>query len=573
MEELIEWLNSNKISFDKIDNEVIEIEDFGKMFFTDLSNVHSIFKGKEDDISFNLMETPSVLMEEGINYVVFKFGFNWFYYDLREDFKFNILKYIGKREATKIDIPYVNLGVHTPYELLNGSGDLSLWIKKAKYLGHSAIGICDKNTMAATLNLQKECSKAGIKHVFGYSFTLSFYDDKIDMKVYCQSQQGLKNLLRIQKEIMVDSEDNTITLSQLLARGEGNILVFGKLSSHWMKSNLHVINELEEAFDQIFYQVDLSEYKAERIDAEILHATKYYFDNFYFPEKDLFSIEPILICDNYYPDQDEAKNKIILNKIAEGAAHEQSNDQYFKDIDEHYEIFQSLFDPEKWDIYSLLGRMCKHTVDIANNAEAYFETGRMYMPEYIMLPEEKKKYGDRHNMFLDLLEEGLKTKISKEDHDKYRKRLEEEIYIIESTNNVDYFLVQWDMVNEARKRGIVTGIGRGSAGGSLVSYLLGIISIDPIKYDLIFSRFLVPERCGLNWVDDVTIIGDDIEIKPNETYVELKLEGNKIIKVFRDAEVRIKRDDKEMTVYADELVPEDDIIIDNKDIVWTINEI
>lgn len=573
MEELIEWLNSNKISFDKIDNEVIEIEDFGKMFFTDLNNVHSIFKGKEDDVSFNLMETPSVLMEEGINYVVFKFGFNWFYYDLREDFKFNILKYIGKRKATKIDIPYVNLGVHTPYELLNGSGDLSLWIKKAKYLGHSAIGICDKNTMAATLNLQKECSKAGIKHVFGYSFTLSFYDDKIDMKVYCQSQQGLKNLLRIQKEIMVDSEDNTITLPQLLARGEGNILVFGKLSSHWMKNNLHVINELEEAFDQVFYQVDLSEYKAERIDAEILHATKYYFDNFYFPEKDLFSIEPILICDNYYPDQDEAKNKIILNKIAEGAAHEQSNDQYFKDIDEHYEIFQSLFDPEKWDIYSLLDRMCKHTVDIANNAEAYFETGRMYMPEYIMLPEEKKKYGDRHNMFLDLLEEGLKTKISKEDHDKYRKRLEEEIYIIESTNNVDYFLVQWDMVNEARKRGIVTGIGRGSAGGSLVSYLLGIISIDPIKYDLIFSRFLVPERCGLNWVDDVTIIGDDISINKNEEYAEVSLEGGKVLSLFKDAELRIKRNKEEITVYADELLPDDEIIMDNRDIVWTLNEI
>lgn len=573
MEELIEWLNSNKISFDKIDNEVIEIEDFGKMFFTDLNNVHSIFKGKEDDVSFNLMETPSVLMEEGINYVVFKFGFNWFYYDLREDFKFNILKYIGKRKATKIDIPYVNLGVHTPYELLNGSGDLSLWIKKAKYLGHSAIGICDKNTMAATLNLQKECSKAGIKHVFGYSFTLSFYDDKIDMKVYCQSQQGLKNLLRIQKEIMVDSEDNTITLPQLLARGEGNILVFGKLSSHWMKNNLHVINELEEAFDQVFYQVDLSEYKAERIDAEILHATKYYFDNFYFPEKDLFSIEPILICDNYYPDQDEAKNKIILNKIAEGAAHEQSNDQYFKDIDEHYEIFQSLFDPEKWDIYSLLDRMCKHTVDIANNAEAYFETGRMYMPEYIMLPEEKKKYGDRHNMFLDLLEEGLKTKISKEDHDKYRKRLEEEIYIIESTNNVDYFLVQWDMVNEARKRGIVTGIGRGSAGGSLVSYLLGIISIDPIKYDLIFSRFLVPERCGLNWVDNVTIIGDDISINKNEEYAEVSLEGGKVLSLFKDAELRIKRNKEEITVYADELLPDDEIIMDNRDIVWTLNEI
>lgn len=130
-------------------------------------------------------------------------------------------------------------------------------------------------------------------------------------------------------------------------------------------------------------------------------------------------------------------------------------------------------------------------------------------------------------MFLDLLEEGLKTKISKEDHDKYRKRLEEEIYIIESTNNVDYFLVQWDMVNEARKRGIVTGIGRGSAGGSLVSYLLGIISIDPIKYDLIFSRFLVPERCGLNWVDDVTIIGDDISINKMKNTLKFHLKGGK----------------------------------------------
>lgn len=573
MDELIEWLNFNKISFNKIDNEVIDIEDFGKMFFTDLSNVHSIFRGKEDEISFNLMETPSVLMEEGINYVVFKFGFNWYYYDLREEFKFNILKYVGKRTPTKLNIPFVNLGVHTPYELLNGSGDLSLWIKKAKYLGHKAIGICDRNTMAATLNLQKECSKAEIKHVFGYSFSLKFYDDEIDMKIYCQSQQGLRNLLRIQKEIMVDSEDNTISISQLLNRGEGNVLVFGKLSSFWMEKNLHVINELKESFDKLFYQIDLSEYKADRIDAEVLHATKYYFDNFYFPEKDLFSVEPILICDNYYPDQDEAKNKIILNKIAEGAAHEQSNDQYYKDIDEHYQTLQKIFDDSKWDVLSLLERMCKHTVYIADHAEAYFETGKMYMPEYIMLPEEKKKYGDRHNMFLDLLEEGLENKIPKEDHEKYRKRLEEEIYIIESTNNVDYFLVQWDMVNEAKKRGIVTGVGRGSAGGSLVSYLLGIISIDPIKYDLIFSRFLVPERCGLSWVDDVTIIGDDINIEPTETYVELELENKKTIKVFKDAELRVMRDDEEITVYADELLSGDNIIMDNRDAVWTINEI
>lgn len=572
MEELTEWLDANKISFKKIDSEVIEIEDFGKMFLADLSGVKSIFKVKDDEVSFNLMEDPSVLMEEGIYYVAFKFGDNWYYYDLREEFKFNILKYIGKRQAAKTDIPFVNLGVHTPYELLNGSGDLSLWVKKAKYLGHTAIGICDRNTMAATFNLQKECDKAGIKHIFGYSFTLQFYDEKVDMKVYSLSQKGLRNLLRIQKEIMVDSEENILTLSQLLTHGEGNVLVFGKLSSYWIKRNMSVVKELEKTFDMVFYQVDLSEYKAERIDIEVLNATKFYFDNFFLEDEGVFEVEPILICDNYYLDKDDAKNKIILNKIATKAAHNQSDDQYFKDIDEHLFMFQSIFDSDKWDAEALLELMCQPTVEIAEKATARFETGEMFMPEYIMLPDEINKYGDRHTMFLELLEEGLTSKIPVEEHERYRKRLEEEIYIIESTNNVDYFLVQWDMVNEARKRGIVTGIGRGSAGGSLVSYLLGIISIDPLKYDLIFSRFLVPERCGLQWNDNTTIIGEDIDVLSGEDYVELELEG-KTLKVSRDAEIRVKRDDEEITVYADKLQPEDDIIFDNKDLIWTLNEI
>ena len=92
------------------------------------------------------------------------------------------------------------------------------------------------------------------------------------------------------------------------------------------------------------HQVDLSEYKAERIDIEILNATKFYFDNFFLEDEGIFEVEPILICDNYYLDKDDAKNKIILNKIATKAAHNQSDDQYFKDIDEHLAMFQSIFD-------------------------------------------------------------------------------------------------------------------------------------------------------------------------------------------------------------------------------------
>ncbi|PXV57426.1 DNA polymerase III alpha subunit [Dysgonomonas alginatilytica] len=175
-------------------------------------------------------------------------------------------------------------------------------------------------------------------------------------------------------------------------------------------------------------------------------------------------------------------------------------------------------------------------------------------------------------MFLELLEEGLKAKVEVRHHKKYRERLEQEVYIIESTNNVDYFLIQWDMVKEARKRKIAVGIGRGSAGGSLVSYLLGIISIDPIRYDLIFSRFLVPERCGLNWVDDITVIGQDMHVGKGEKVIEVNLEDRQVV-FYGKAELRIIRDDKEMTVFAYNLQPGDEIQFDNRDLLWTLNEL
>ncbi|WP_255491332.1 PHP domain-containing protein [Dysgonomonas sp. ZJ279] len=566
MDELIKWLHANKISYNTIDNEVIEIVDFGKMFLADLEGVQSIFRGTKEKIEFNLMENPDILIDEGIYYVAFEFGRNWYYYDLREDFKFNILKFIGKRQETKKNIPFVNLGIHTPYELLNGSGDLGLWVKKAKVLGHTAIGICDRNTMAATLNLQKECAKAGLKHVFGYSFLLDYKDEKVDMKIYCQSQKGLRNLLRIQKEIMVDSDTNTLSYAGLLSHAQGNVLVLGKLSSYWMTKNRPLLAELEKAFSKVFYQVDLGEYKAERIDVEVLKATKHYFENFYLPELNSFRIEPVLICDNYYVDQDEARNKIILNKIASGAAHEQSVEQYYKDIDEHYAVFETIFDGDRWDIDALFERMCRHTAEIAEEAEAHYETDKCFMPRYDLIPEEKELYGDSHTMFLSLLAEGFKRLVPKENEEQYRQKLAHEIYILESTDNIDYMLVQYDTVNWARANGILVGCGRGSAGGCLALYLLGITLVDPIKYGLLFERFLLPERAGL-YPAKVTITASNIM---SCHYIEIQLENNKRLKLDIDAQLLILRDNIEIEVYADELLADDEIIFDNKDLIFSI---
>lgn len=566
MEELTKWLETNKIQYSILDDEVIEIAGMGKLFYEDTEQINSIFRTEPDGtLAFNSVEEPHVLMEEGINYVVFKFGDNWYYTDLRKEFALNILKYVGVRKPCVNQTPFAHLGVHTPFELLNGSFMPKEWIKKAKYLGHSAIGVCDMNTMASLYQIQKECEAVGITPVFGYSLTFYHNEEYVGGKVYVQTQKGLRNLLRIQKAIMVDSEDKTIDISELAKRGEGNVFVFDKLSAKWISENPEEVSLIQESFDAMYFQVDLSEYKAERIDIRVLESTKFYFDNLY------EQIPPILISDSYYLDKDDAKNKIILNKVAEGAAHEQSDDQYFKDADEHFEIFQKLFDAEKWDIEDLFRECCEPTVEIAKGAIARFENTRNFMPKYDMTAEEIEKYGTTHDMFNKLLEDGLQRLVPEEKREQYRKQMEYEKYIIESTNNVDYLLVQYDTVNWCKRNNILVGCGRGSAAGSLLLYLLGITLIDPIKYDLIFERFLLPERAGL-YPADATIIAEDIE---TNDFIEVSLANGRTISLHPDAELLVRRDgsEKPIRVYADELMPDDHILFDNKDELFTINEI
>lgn len=575
MKELLEWLGFNKIDYTQIDNEIVEIPGFGKMFFQDMSKVASLFKkNKEGEYIFNIQENPDELLREDIYYVAFKFGNNWYYTDIRQPFQLNILKYVGNRRKTNSSLQYVNLGIHTPFELLNGSFGLDMWVKKAKYLGHQAIGICDKNTMAATYALQKECAAAGIQHVFGYSFV--FMDNLEDAscvgaKIYALSQKGLQNLLRIQKCINVNNESKTLLLSQLIEYSKGNVLVLDNYSSEWIIKHQDTVSKLQEAFEFVFYQVDLSEYKANRIDVVGLESAKLYFNDIYnkLPFKN--PLQPILITECYYLDKEDYKNKIILNKIADGAAHRQSDDQYYKDIDEQYEKFTQLFDDQRWDIESLFAECCKNTLVIASNAHATFETERNFMPQYDMTEEERQKYKTPHNMFNTLLEEGLQRLIPAELQDKYRQQMEYEKYIIESTNNIDYLLVQYDTVNWAKQNNILVGCGRGSAAGSLLLYLLGITLIDPLKYDLIFERFLLPERAGL-YLSDTTIIGSDIL---SQQYIEVTLENQQTIKIDKDAQLLVQRAgiEQPIIVYADELLADDDILFDNRDVLFTLNEL
>lgn len=467
---LKEWLDNHNITY-SLRKDVVVIPGFGRCLIQDKYD-HIFKQTKEGDVVFNSIENYSYLLADEIFYIVFPFGCRWYYVDIRKepaDVQFKILRYVGDSPKFKHQCEFYPLGIHSGYELLNGSGLLKDWCAKCKFLGYQGLGIADKNTMAASLDLQQSATDAGLKYCFGYSLIVLTGKEKVGVKIYSATQQGFKNMLRIQKAIAVDNvETKEIDLITLLNLAEGNTLVFDKWSGHWLVNNKNALQDFIDAFDGwVYFQVDTSEYRADRIDSALLQSQKAFFDNFYQDGLEYsMNIRPVLIQDVYYLDKEDWRTKIILNKVDTGAAHDQSFKQYLKTIDEIYVEFRALFS-ERYDD-EVFYDMCAATADIIENASAAYDLSDNYAPKYDMTPQEQAKYGDTLTMFRELIEEGFRKLVPEGEEEVYRKRVEYEKYVIESTDNVDYFLIQRDELNWAQENGILTGIGRGSAGGCLL---------------------------------------------------------------------------------------------------------
>lgn len=570
---LTDWLDNHNITY-TIRHDLLIIPGFGRCLIQE--EYEHIFKQdkKTGEVTFNAMENIAFLLGDDINYIVFPFGNRWFYVDIREEpstQQFHILRWLGNTPEQKIKADFYPLGIHSGYELLNGSGLLKDWCAKAKWLGYKGLGCADMNTMASTLDLQTSATDKELKYVFGYSTQVDFGSERIGIKIYSQTQQGFKNLLRIQKSVCVDNVyDKHIDYIELLNRAKGNVLVFDKLTGEWLAKQLSedntCLSSLIKAFGGwVYFQVDTTEYKADRIDSQVLLSMKAYFDAFYKGGAEyMYDVRPVLIQDVYYLDKEDWKTKIVLNKVDIGAAHEQSNQQYLKALDELYNEFRNTFS-DKYDD-NVFYDMCSATAEIIEEADAAYDLTENYAPKYSMTKEEKEKYGTTLNMFNHLIEEGFKKLVPEGQEEIYRERIEYEKYIITSTDNVDYILITWDELNWAQRNGILTGIGRGSAGGSLLLYVMGITNIDPIKYGLIFERFLLPERGGLESCQ-VTKVAQPIQ---SDNYIEMELDNGKTYKFDVDAKFRIKRGSEELDVYADELQIDDDIVWDNNDLLWSL---
>lgn len=311
---LKEWLDNHHITY-SLRKDVLVIPGFGRCLIQD--DYEHIFRRDSDgNVLFNPVENVSYLLADEIYYIVFPFGCRWFYVDIRQDLKdvqFKILRYVGKSPEYEHRCEYYPLGIHSGYELLNGSGLIKDWCAKTSFLGYKGLSVADRNTMAASLDLQQTAADTGLKYCFGYSLTIRIGNDKVGAKVYAATQEGFKNMLRVQKLIAVDNIDTKeIDMITLLNFAEGNTLVFDKWTGQWLSDNRGVLQDFIDAFDGwVYFQVDTSEYKADRIDSALLQSQKAYFDNFYLGDLEYaMNIRPILIQDVYYLDKEDWRTKI-----------------------------------------------------------------------------------------------------------------------------------------------------------------------------------------------------------------------------------------------------------------------
>lgn len=464
MKKLFSYLEENRIRFIK--------EEDG--FICDLKKF--LYVTPDDGVLFD--EKFHLIPEEKnkeFDFYCFKFGGNYYYTSKgsEKDPKLTQLKYIGKANQQLPTRSF--LGVRGGFELLNGSRLYKDWCKKAKFLGCHTLGICEKNTLAGTLKFQLECESAGIKPVLGMTVTIlrQSSDLRYDVKCYAETEEGWNNLLSISKELNFVNY-KFIKEETFLKLTAGLSIIIDPKSVNF--EDIFPIDLIEG----IMYQLDTVEYESNDRDKGYLLNLKKFIKS---------KIPPISITDAFYLDKEDFRAKEILNSISNVREYKSKN-QYLKPKEDYFYELDSIFNPENKLFDSIYKQATDNEKDLVLRCKFKIETGNRHLPKYKMSVEESEKYEDNEDMFYSLLEEGLKNRIPKHKHKEYVSRLKTETNVIELGNVVDYFLITYDIMKYARDNNILTGLARGSAGGSLVSYLLGIIEINPLDFDLLFERFL-----------------------------------------------------------------------------------
>lgn len=531
-DQLRQWIEDNKLQVQEISEGIYSI---GEVIFV-------LVTPKEDnkvfDESFSLILSDLEYEQaESADYLLFKFGDRFYYSDKIESPVLYDFKYFGEPDLI-FPIKFPFLGVHGGYDLCNGSRTYSAWCKKAKWLGIDKLGICEENTLAGVVAFEEACQKAGIKSIVGEMVTVQHPDGtQYQIKLYCKDVIGWKSLLRINTELNVKNH-GFIYQENLFELIEGLICVLTPDISLDL-----VYEDYRKAFgENLYYDFDTVEWASQSKEKITLGNLQEYLSNY--TEK----IQAVLIGDAYYLDQLDSRIRKTLNSIGKVNFKNQSNYQNFKSFDEYLLSASELFEDET-KCYTLLEKAVQTTTRIFKDIDFNTITGQFYLPKYEQSKEEELLNLTSEELLWHYLTNNLDRKLKNVSEDQwqvYLDRIDREFEVIKRGGFIDYFLILADMFRWCKLQGIWTGIGRGSAAGCLISYILDIVLVDPIKYGLLFERFLNEGRLGKSLPD----IDSDVQGERRDEvkrYIEEKYGRDYVISIGTYGTFKLKNSIKDIS--------------------------
>lgn len=393
---------------------------------------------------------------------------------------------------------FVHLHIHSEFSLLDGANRIKDLPVRAKELGMDSIAITDHGVMYGVIDFYKACKKEGVKPIIGCEVYVAprsrmQKEPGIDNHYYhlillAKNNEGYKNLSklvslgfvegyyykpRIDRDILEKYHEGLICLSACLAGEVNQALLNGQTEKAeeialWHKSVFGEDYYIEIQNNGIREQV-LANQKliqlARKLDIPIV-ATN---DAHYLKREDAYNHEVLLCIQTGKRMSDEDRMRFDTEEL------------YVKSPEEMSEYFKAFPDA------------IENTVKIAEKCNVEFEFGHTILPNYDVPPE----YPTHYDYLKKLCDDGLIKRYETELSEEVKKRAEYELSIIKKMGYVDYYLIVWDFIHYAKTHGIPVGPGRGSGAGSILAYAIEITDIDPIKYGLLFERFLNPERISM----------------------------------------------------------------------------
>ncbi|MBQ2509363.1 MAG: DNA polymerase III subunit alpha, partial [Erysipelotrichaceae bacterium] len=372
------------------------------------------------------------------------------------------------------------LYIRSVYSLLSSMCSVESVVSLAKKYGYTSLAISDHNVLSGAMAFKKACEKAGIHPVYGLEVTVQVEDMDHDVLLYAKDDEGFANLMKLSSLICTGSAQNVDpdTLKQYLDHNFVCLLSDDMPLTSAVDRGLDpypVLQKQKELFGD--YAVALTDHdiaiNAQR-DRKLKQILKEY------------GILTFALNRTYYLFRDDVQDYNVLKCIRDKKT--------VKEVSETLDSGRYLLQKEEYDIL--------YDPEDLINADLIASRCNVRMEFRTSLPQYHNKNGiSSRDYLVSLCREGLRRRLKNNITDVYRQRLEYELDVILKMHFEDYFLIVYDFILYAKKNGILVGPGRGSAAGSLVSYCLGITEIDPIRYGLIFERFLNPERISMPDID------------------------------------------------------------------------